>query len=132
MDREETLFFSILTNNGEFLGSVEIHGLVGDCPELGVWVVEARQNLGYALEALSAVLDYVSAKYCKTTFYYEADVRNIGSIKLLHKLESKYKITNHDSERVTTDSGKKLELQGHTLMVMGGKKDGQDTPSTNG
>lgn len=36
MSREETLLFSILSKSDDFLGSVEIHGLIGDCPELGI------------------------------------------------------------------------------------------------
>ena len=59
MDREETLLFSILSMNDEFLGSVEIHGLTEDCPELGIWIIESQQNKGYAYEALNAVLAYV-------------------------------------------------------------------------
>lgn len=86
MDREETLLFSILSKNDDFLGSVEIHGLIGDCPELGIWIIESEQNKGYAYEALNAVLTYVRSKFDKIEFYYEADIRNTGSIKLLHNL----------------------------------------------
>lgn len=117
MDRKETLLFSILSNNGEFLGSVEIHGLAGECPELGVWIIETEQNKGYAFEALNAVLGYVRSEYDKGEFYYEADVRNIGSMKLLHKFEADYEIIEQGIERVTTDSGKELELQGCILRA---------------
>ena len=41
MEREETLLFSILSRNDAFLGSVEVHGLTGTCPELGVWIIES-------------------------------------------------------------------------------------------
>lgn len=117
MEREETLIFSLLSKNGEFLGSVEIHGLIENCPELGVWVIESEQNKGYAHEALDAVLDYVRSKYHKTEFFYEADIRNTGSTKLLHKFGEKYEIIEQEFERVTTDSGKELELQGYTLKA---------------
>lgn len=115
MEREETLFFSILSKNNVFLGSIEIHGLAEDCPELGIWIIESQQHKGYAYEALNAVLTYVHSKYDKTEFYYEADIRNTGSIKLLHKFEEKYEIIEQDIERLTTDSGKELELQGYIL-----------------
>lgn len=45
MDRDETLLFSILSKNDDFLGSVEIHGLTEDFPELGIWIVESAQGL---------------------------------------------------------------------------------------
>ena len=117
MERDETLLFSILSKNGEFLGSVEIHGLVEECPELGIWIIESVQNNGYAYEALNAVLDYVRSKFEKTKFYYEADIRNIGSIKLLHKFDEKYEIIEQGLEKLTTDSGKELELQGYVLKT---------------
>lgn len=117
MKREETLIFSILSKDGTFLGSVEVHGLSGDCPELGVWIVTSEQGKGYAYEALSLVLDYSFQKYGKTAFYYEADVRNIGSMKLLHKFEDKYNIVEQEIEKLTTDTGKELELQGFVLQA---------------
>ncbi|MCM1183110.1 MAG: GNAT family N-acetyltransferase [Roseburia sp.] len=115
MERGETLLFSILSKNGDFLGSVEIHGLSEDCPELGIWIIESEQNKGYAYEALDAVLDYLCSKYDKAKFYYEADIRNIGSIKLLQKFDKKYEILEQGVEKFTTDSGKKLELRGYIL-----------------
>lgn len=115
MDREETLLFSILSKDGDFLGSVEVHGLTEDYPELGIWIIKSEQNKGYAYEALNVVLDYVRSKYDKTAFYYEADIRNTGSIKLLRKFDEKYEIIEQGLERSTTDSGKELELQGHIL-----------------
>lgn len=117
MDRGETLLFSILSKNDDFLGSVEIHGLNEDCPELGIWIIEAQQNKGYAYEVLSAVLDYARSKYDKAEFYSEADIRNIGSIRLLRKFDDKFEIIEQRLERLTTDSGKELELQGYILKA---------------
>lgn len=117
MDREETLLFSVLSKNDTFLGSVEVHGLIEDCPELGVWIIESEQNKGYAYEALDAVLDYVRAKYDKTAFFYEADIHNTGSTKLLHKFDKKYEIIEQGFEKLTTDSRKKLELQSYVLKA---------------
>lgn len=117
MERGETLLFSVLSKNDAFLGSVEVHGLIEDCPELGIWITESEQNKGYAYEALNAVLDYVCSKYGKVKFFYESDIRNIHSIKLLHKFDEKYKIIERGFERLTTDSGKELEMQGYILEV---------------
>ena len=117
MDREETLLFSILSKSDDFLGSVEIHGLTGDCPELGIWIIESEQNKGYAYEALNAALNYVRSKYDKAEFYYEADIRNIGSMQLLHKFDEKYEIIERRLEKLTTDTGKELELQGYILKA---------------
>ena len=117
MDREETLLFSILSKNDDFIGSVEIHGLTEDCLELGIWIIESQQIKGYAYEALNEVLTYVHSKYDKSEFYYEADIRNTGSIKLLRKFNEKYEIIEQRFERLTTDSRKKLELQGYILRI---------------
>ena len=117
MAQGETLLFSVLSKSGEFVGSVEIHGLAGDCPELGIWIIPSEQNKGYAYEALNAVLDHVRSQYDKASFYYEADIRNTGSIKLLRKLGGNYEIIEQGLERLTTDSGKGLELQGYLLKA---------------
>lgn len=117
MERGETLILSILSKNGEFLGSVEIQGLTGDCPELGIWIIKSEHNKGYAYEALCAALDYVYSRYGKDKFFYEADIRNEASIKLLHKLEGEYEIIEQEIEEVTTDSGKTLKLQGHIIKL---------------
>lgn len=117
MEREETLLFSVLSMNDTFLGSVEVHGLTGACPELGVWIIGSEQNKGYAYEALNEVLYYVSAKYGKDSFFYEVDIRNAASTKLLHKFEDQYEIIEHGFEKSTTGSGKVLELQGYILQA---------------
>lgn len=115
MRREETLLFAILSKNNGFLGSIEVHGLGKACPELGVWIVESQQNRGYAYKALKEVLDFVHARYGKASFFYEADVRNTASMKLLHKFEKQYKIIEQGFEKFTTASGKTLEMQGYIL-----------------
>ena len=117
MQRGETLLYSIISNEGAFLGSVEMHGLSGDCPELGIWIIESEQKKGYAYDALSALLNYARSNYRKTVFYYEADIRNIGSMRLLQKFADKYEIIEQELEETVTDSGKELRLQGYVLKV---------------
>jgi RimJ/RimL family protein N-acetyltransferase len=115
MERDETLIFSVIDADDRFVGSVEMHGLLDDCPELGVWIVESEQGKGYAFEALNFILDYAHEKYGKKEFFYEADVRNIGSNKLLTKLSGDYDIEELEVEELVTDSGKELELKGNVL-----------------
>ena len=117
MEAEESLFYSILNAEGDFIGSVEVHGLSGECPELGVWIIEQEQKKGYAYEALSEVLDYANKNYHRTAFFYEADIRNEGSTKLLHKLEDQFEIITQNLDEVTTESGKDLKLQGYVLKA---------------
>lgn len=117
MHAGKTLLFSVLSKEGAFIGSVEVHGLSGDCPELGLWIIESQQNKGYAYYALNTVLDYVCSNYHKTKFYYEADVRNTGSIKLLQKFGDKYDIAKRELTETITESGKKLKLQGYVINL---------------
>ena len=117
MQTGKTLLYSVLSKKGAFIGSVEVHGLSEDCPELGVWIVESEQNKGYAYDALSAVLNYAHSNYHKTKFYYEADIRNMGSTKLLQKFADRYEIVKQGLEEVVTESGKELKLQGYILKL---------------
>ena len=117
MARGESLIFSILSQNGRFLGSVEVHGLNWECPELGVWIAAPEQRKGYAYEALAAVLNYVGKEYGKRKFFYEADDRNDASVRLLHKLESDHDVEEQGLEECITDSGKALQLRGYVLTA---------------
>ena len=84
---------------------------------MGIWIIESEQGKGYDFEALNSVLDYVRSKYGKAEFYYEADIRNTGSTKLLLKFDEKYEIIEQGFESLTTDSGKNLELQGYIFKA---------------
>jgi len=108
MEKEENLFLSILSKKGDFLGSIEVHGLSEDCSELGIWIMESAQHKGYAYEALSAVLTYVHSKYDKSEFYYETDIRNIGSIKLLRKFKGKYELIEQGLEKINYGFGERV------------------------
>lgn len=112
-NNEEMLFLSILLPSKEFVGSVEIHGLKEEVPEIGVWICKQFHDRGYAYEALNAVLEYVHTKYGIKHFFYEADVRNIASIKLLEK----YTYKQGNVECFDTETGKHLELQGFTIQL---------------
>lgn len=120
MGRDETIFLSVLSDTDEFLGSVEVHGLDEDCPELGVWIKKSEWGKGYAYQALKAALDIAKSKYGKNEFFYEADTRNVGSRKLLDKFRDEYDIEAQAAEALTTDSGKELKLQGFILTLKEG------------
>lgn len=122
----ETLFYAILSGDGRFIGSVELHGLDGDCPELGIWIIASEQRKGYAYEALRTVLDFVCAEYGKSEFFYEADIRNEASSRLLRKLEGGYEVVDMEPEPLTTDSGKELILQGHIIKAGEERAAGRD------
>lgn len=113
----ETILLSALTEDGAFIGSSEVHGLSEECSEIGVWIKASEWNKGYAYKVLKAALDLAREKYGKTEFFYEADVRNIGSMKLLRKFEDDYEIIDQGIEKITTDSGKELELKGFVLKA---------------
>lgn len=113
MNNKEMLFLAILDTENKFVGSVEVHGLGGDAPELGIWITKDQQRKGYAYEALSVVLDYVAREYKRNRFFYEADVRNAGSRELLKK----FKHEDGEIDKFTTESGKYLELMGAIIEV---------------
>ena len=115
MEKGETLVFAVVDDEDRFVGSTEIHGLSDDCNELGVWIIESEQGKGYAYEALKYTLDQAFEKCGKTEFFYEADVRNEGSNKLLKKFADSYEIRELETEELVTDSGKELKLRGNVL-----------------
>ncbi len=107
MDQNEMLFLSILTPSGEFVGGVEVHGLQEQYPELGIWIKQERQQKGYACEALAGVLKFTDDNYSKDWYVYEADVRNMGSMKLVEKFEFR----KEGLDEFETETGKLLRLQ---------------------
>ncbi|MBP5462662.1 MAG: GNAT family N-acetyltransferase [Lachnospiraceae bacterium] len=117
MERGDTLIYAILTNDDRFVGSVEMHGLSDDIPEIGVWIIESEQRKGYAFEALNKLIDLAREKFEKNEFYYEADIRNEGSMKLLNRLADDYGIAEQQLEEVVTDSGKELKLRVYVLRA---------------
>ena len=107
MNRDEMLFLSILAPDGAFAGGVEVHGLREECPEVGVWIKKRAQRRGYAYEALAGVLRYTDEAYRKGWYVYEADVRNVGSMKLVERFD--YRKDGYDE--FETETGKLLKLQ---------------------
>ena len=115
MERDEMLFLSILTPDGGFTGGVEVHGLKQPYPELGIWIKKAAQRRGYAYEALSHVMKVVDHIYRRSWYVYEADVRNLGSMKLVEKFEYR----KEGLEEFRTETGKALRLQSFLVKTPG-------------
>lgn len=107
MARGEMLFFAILDTRHTFVGSLEVHGLMEETPELGIWIKKAYQGKGYAQEALECVLEELRQTKPDTWYVYEADVRNEPSMRLV----SKFKYQKREIDEFVTPTGKELKLQ---------------------
>lgn len=112
MERDEMLELVILSREGEFLGSVEVFGLKGETPELGLWLKSAAQGAGYGYEALRAVLDYLNGLNKYRHYIYEADLRNAPSLRLAEK----FRFEAGERQEVTTESGKELCLRAYHIF----------------
>ena len=106
MNQGEMLFLTIFTKAKQFVGSIEVHGLNEEQPELGLWIKKEFQQRGYAYEALSNVIKKVNDAYEKEWYIYEADIRNTSSIKLAEK----FTYRKDGIDEFTTETGKELQL----------------------
>ena len=95
MKQGEMFFLAIFTKDNQFIGSIEVHGLKEEHPELGLWIKKEFQQKGYAYEALSNVIKIVNDDYQKEWYIYEADIRNTGSIHCTRNLHR-----NHQLQRI--------------------------------
>ena len=107
MEQGEMLELVILAKDGEFLGSMEVFGLSGEVPEVGLWLKCSAHGAGYGYEAFKGLLDSLNGTGKYQYYIYEADVRNAPSIRLIEK----FHVEKGGCEDVTTGSGKKLTLQ---------------------
>ena len=57
------LFLALLDSNATFIGSLEVHGLMEETPELGIWIAKEEQGKGYAYEALACVLERLFGRW---------------------------------------------------------------------
>ena len=112
MEAGDMLELVILSQSGEFLGSAEVFGLREEDPELGLWLKSAAQGAGYGYEALRAVVDYLNGLGKYRHYIYEADVRNIPSLRLAEK----FRFEKGELQEVATESGKKLVLQVYRIF----------------
>lgn len=112
MERGDMLELVILTQDGEFLGSLEVFGLREETPEIGLWLKMGAHGAGYGYEALKRVIGYLNAVKKYPYYIYEVDVRNTPSIRLVEKFQCE----KGNCEEITTESGKKLMLQTYRIF----------------
>lgn len=113
MERGEMLELMMLTKEKEFVGSFEVFGLKEEKLEMGLWLREDMQGLGYGSEAVEAVIAYLKAQGKYHSCIYEADERNYASIALVEKFDAKLL----GCEPVTTEAGKKLRLLQYEICL---------------
>lgn len=113
MARGDMLELMILGPEGEFLGSAEVFGLSEEAPELGIWLKSSAHGLGYGREALEGLLGYLDGLGRFKYYIYEADERNLPSIRLAERLPNE----RGGLERVTTESGRELLLRTYRIYA---------------
>jgi RimJ/RimL family protein N-acetyltransferase len=87
MARGKQLFLVVRSRGSrEFLGMAGLHEIAGDRPELGVWIKEPAQGLGYGREAVAAVLRWADANRVASEFTYPVAVENVRSRRLIETL----------------------------------------------
>jgi RimJ/RimL family protein N-acetyltransferase len=77
-----------LRSSGELIGDCGFHVLAADPrqAELGIALAPKYQSLGYATEALRALLDYLLVKLGLHRAFGSVDPRNVQSIRLMQRV----------------------------------------------
>lgn len=112
MEQGNMLELVILTQSGEFMGSMEAFGIREEAPEVGLWLKSSAQGKGYGYEALKGLLSYLNTHGPYQHYVYEVDVRNLPSIRLVEK----FNFEKDGCEDIITESGKKLRLQRYRIL----------------
>jgi ribosomal-protein-alanine N-acetyltransferase len=73
----------IRKSDGEFVGRAGFGLFPGDIPEIGYALLPENRGQGYALEAASALRDWIFRETAWGHFVGFADVRNAASLKIL-------------------------------------------------
>lgn len=113
MERGDMLELVILDPRDGFLGSAEVFGLREEAPELGIWLKSSAQGLGYGREALEGLLGYLDGLGRYSYYIYEADERNLPSIRLAERFPHE----KGGLEKVSTESGKELMLRTYRIYA---------------
>jgi RimJ/RimL family protein N-acetyltransferase len=75
-----------LRSTGEFLGVAGLHRIGGSEPELGIWIKEQAQGIGYGGEAIAAVVAWAARTLAVTSFEYPVAVENWRSRRVAESL----------------------------------------------
>ncbi|NLL00339.1 MAG: GNAT family N-acetyltransferase [Clostridiales bacterium] len=112
MEKGNMLELVILSQQNEFLGSIEAFSIKENTPEVGLWIKKSAHGNGYGYEALKALIDYLNSKQKYKYYVYEVDIRNAQSLHLVNK----FSFNKGDCEEITTESGKKLILESYYIL----------------
>lgn len=83
-DPKTIRFFITLKNSDEPIGSIDVVDYINGVPEIGYCLSRKHWNQGYMTEALKSFIHFLGKKGYKE-IVIEADVRNIGSNKVIEK-----------------------------------------------
>lgn len=108
----KSLVCIILDNNKMPVGSIEVHGLDGENPEIGLFIAKSYHRKGYAMESINALLDFIRDNMEVENFIYEADIRNNPSVNLVERLGG----VKGPFNEVKDNEGKVLKLQTYYLQ----------------
>src|SRR5215510_11728335 len=75
-----------LKTTGEFLGMGGLHRIDCPQPELGIWIRESAQGLGYGREVVAAIVAWGSARIRSAGFVYPVVTENRASRRLAESL----------------------------------------------
>jgi [ribosomal protein S5]-alanine N-acetyltransferase len=70
----------------EFLGCTGIHEIHSKNPVFGIWLKKSVHNLGYGLETMTALKNWVDENLDYEYLIYDADQANIPSRRIAEKL----------------------------------------------
>ncbi|WP_148401693.1 GNAT family N-acetyltransferase [Clostridium sp. Marseille-P299] len=112
MEKGNMLELVILSQQGEFLGSMEAFNIKEKTPEVGLWIKKSAHGKGYGYEALKALIEYLDSKQKYKYYVYEVDIKNTQSLHLVNKFL--YNKGNYNE--VITESGKKLTLDTYFIL----------------
>jgi RimJ/RimL family protein N-acetyltransferase len=71
---------------GEFLGVAGLHRIGNPEPELGIWIKEKAQGIGYGREAVAAAIAWAARALASTSFEYPVAVDNRRSRRVAESL----------------------------------------------
>ena len=121
MEQGNMLELVILTQEGEFIGSMEAFGIKEKTPEIGLWLKRSAHGKGYGYEALKGLLDHLNATGKYQYYIYEVDVRNVASIRLVEKFHFE---KGADVTMVYTEVGELTSEQLAHHIMLGVAEDG--------
>ena len=75
-----------LRSTGEFLGVAALHRIGNPEPELGIWIKEHAQGIGYGREAVAAAIAWAARALAVTSFEYPVAVENRRSRRVAESL----------------------------------------------